>query len=81
MIGFSASFAKTISIILQDLHKSDSLFYYIFNSIIYNMPRTTAIVYISEAELNKALKGLTDCDFETEIVERDDDIVTVEIKW
>ena len=45
------------------------------------MPRTTAIVYINEAELNKALKGLTDCGFETEIVERANNIITVEIKW
>lgn len=81
MIGFSASFVKTISILLKELRKEKKEILYIFSTIInhcedgeyyFDFPYPTFV------ELNKILDYNG---FDVQIIKQVDDIVTFAVRW
>lgn len=70
MIGFSASFAKTINILLKELKNESKTYQYIFSTI------------ISHIEENKYYFSFPYNEFvDIDIISQEDDEVTFIVKW
>lgn len=81
MIGFSASFAKTINILLKELKNESKTYQYIFSTIISHIEENKYYFSFPYNEFVEICKVLKYNGFDIDIISQEDDEVTFIVKW